>query len=83
MGIVWEKDGEGFIATVIDLAGEVRFRLTVEADDGHWHWTVWCPGLGMGNLQGGHAVTLHGAMWDAEHLMLRWNGARERNRYCP
>jgi hypothetical protein len=30
MSLVWEKDGEGFYATVMDPAGEMLFRLAVE-----------------------------------------------------
>jgi hypothetical protein len=79
VGIIWEKDGKAFSAIISDLADEVRFRLTVEEDHGRWHWTVWRPGLGMGSLQGGHAITLHGALSGAEDLMLRWNGFQARD----
>jgi len=71
MSIVWEKDGEGFYATVMEPAGEIRFRLTVENSGAHWNWTVWRPGKYAGTLHRGHALTLHAAMWDAERSALR------------
>jgi|HubBroStandDraft_5_1064220.scaffolds.fasta_scaffold2437068_1 hypothetical protein len=76
MSIVWEKDGEGFYATAMELAGEMRFRVTVENRGSRWNWTVWRPGKYTGTLHCGHAVTLHGAMWDAERAALR-QGCRD------
>jgi hypothetical protein len=74
MSIVWEKDGEGFYATVLEPAGEMRFRVTVENDGCRWNWTVWHPGKYTGTLHRGRAVTLHGAMWEAERVALRKEG---------
>lgn len=68
VSIVWAKDGEGFHATALGPAGEIRFRVTVENDGSRWNWSV------TGTLHRGRAVTLHGAMWEAERVALRKEG---------
>ena len=69
-GCSMRQDGEGIYATVMALAGDIQFRLTVEAYGGQWNWIVWRPGKYTGTLHRGHAVTLHGAMRDAERAAI-------------
>jgi hypothetical protein len=64
--LTWDSDSEGYYAMVTDAAGEMRFRLIVERNGDGWGWTVLRPSQQGTSAQYGQAVTLHGAMWEAE-----------------
>ena len=68
--LVWERSGEAFHATALDLDGALRFHLIVEPNGIWWEWTVLRPCEKRGATQNGRSVTRHGAMWDAERVAL-------------
>ena len=66
MSIVWEKDGEGFYATIMGPSDEVRFHLTVEKYNDRWDWAMWRPGQDPRTATHGLSDTVAEAMRAAE-----------------
>ena len=66
MTVVWEKDGVGFYATIIEPTGEILFHLTVEKYNERWDWAMWRPGQDQRTATHGLANTVDGAMRAAE-----------------
>ena len=67
MSIVWEKDGEGFYATIIEPPGDtVLFHLKVEKYNDRWDWAIWRPGQDPRTATHGLADTAQEAMPAAE-----------------
>ena len=64
--MIWEKDGEGFYATINEPAGEILFHLTVEEYNERWDRAMWRPSQDQRTATHGLADAIEQAMRAAE-----------------
>jgi hypothetical protein len=66
MAVVWERNEQGYHATLRGPSNEVRFHLTVEKFNDCWDWAMWRPGQDQQTATHGLADTAQEAMQAAE-----------------
>jgi hypothetical protein len=64
--LIWEFDGDAYLATIETAPGRIRFRLVVERSNGSWDWSVWNPRSPDISARHGVADTAQEAMKAAE-----------------
>jgi hypothetical protein len=70
--ILWERSGDVYHATVINLLGEVRCFLAVEPAGRVWCWIAWRPKSPELKARRGQALTVQQAMRQAERAARKW-----------
>jgi hypothetical protein len=65
LSVIWERSGDAYHASMIDLSGDVRFLLAAERAGQVWCWMAWRPDKAL-TPRHGQAPTVQQAMQDAE-----------------